>query len=128
MTTPTKDPQPASYWRRPIIEEVCPLCHGELPTGIRPHIDLNSNTLVAKGRAWRLTPSHAELLWILFDIWPRYASKEFLLERLHPTGTAGSKYLIASLMTGARHRIEGSGAVITGRYGVGYRVDWDNRV
>ncbi len=127
MTAPTKDPKPASYWRRPIIEEVCPLCHGELPK-VRPYIDLNSNTLIAKGRAWRLTPSHAELLWVLLDIWPRNATKTFLLERIHPLGTTSSQNLVAALMTGARKRIRGSGVVITGKYGVGYRVDWENQV
>ena len=128
MTTPTKVLRPAEYWRRAIITEVCPLCQGKLPTDTRPLIDLNSNTLTFKGRAWTLTPSHAELLWVLFDIWPRNATRDFLLERLHPTGTYGSANLVSALMTGARKRIRGSGVVIKGKHGVGYKVDWENQV
>ncbi len=72
-----------------------------------------------------MTPTQAELLTVLLEVWPRYATREYLLSRIHPTGSEGSTNLVSSLLSGARSRIKGSNLVIKAVSGIGYKVDWE---
>lgn len=125
MTQRMAQQRTSNNYRLPQVSDYCPLCSHKLPTKGRPFVDLNSNCIIYKGKAWRVTPTHAELLTVLLEVWPRFATREYLLSRIHPTGNSGSENLISALLSGARYRIKGSGVAVKVVQGIGYKINWE---
>ncbi len=117
--------QTSAQYRAPKVSDYCPLCEGRLPNKKRPWVDLNSNSLMYKRKAWQLTPFQAEIVYALLEVYPRWASVEHLMTRVYPVSADGSTASIRTTISSARSRMRGSNVGIVSKFDVGYKVDWE---
>lgn len=98
----------------------CPTCGHALPAG-RLRVDLDNNVLLADGRAIKLQPREAELLWYLVQQYPRMARRDAIV--VNVWGNAEVCFAtVKSAISDARRPLRMIGWTLKCEHGIGYRL------
>lgn len=104
-------------------ENICPTC-GQVVTSRHPVlVSLETNTLAYRGRAVRMSPTMAEIAWVLAQRMPNPVARTHIIERVWGLGEpADALNNVYQHVYDLRRRITPLGLGIKSVRSIGYRM------